>query len=605
MQQDDKKPSRLTRIDATNRADIKIHNLEDLTALGVFSEEFAFAADILELLGPVTLEAIERGFFDERQGENVSRFNVLAGIEGGVSSRKIRSLLRLAGAGNQQARAIARLLPSLSAGFKFTPSNPLNVNDHTLLTTDTILRFEAQANIVPSFVQTIFDKWKRAGSFDGTSSPITVGANISVSNTDSYLGGFFNPTVGLGLSTVDNQKTYSAGITVKLDAATAVEATLEVTVERKTVTREINGVNRTITFETKTENIVFGSNIFDIPAHISNLINDTGKTTVTAFDYFTREDIPVRRVNKPIDGHPDKVFVEFEIVNPGDVDDTYISGRGRVREEAQYTDGTRVTNVGGENIYTREVDGLTQTTRVGELDPSSGIISTYNSETGETNVIIVIGDPSSLEGPVSIEGTRRADGTIDYHGHDSNSNEAAIINAGLNEADRLADCIVEKSKLLLSISDGDLTISRAAVKIAEGKRLGIPSDLSFEIVDGKVLKYDDVGRKVTIVYARNGDGKLLDKDGNVVTDLSKARILRTEHADKGVEVISQRDSNDKITSVTVKAANSPVGFDFEDVGSVLRSVLGNRIVSNPVAKVVTSAALCKIEDMHAHALHSL
>ncbi len=188
---------------------------------------------------------------------------------------------------------------------------------------------------------------------------------------------------------------------------------------------------------------------------------------------------------------------------------------------------------------------------------------------------------------------------------------AAVTDAGLPDLPNFV--LVNAPVDLVNIFEGLITSGPTAALSFNAfvRGNGVRQTENFDPQTGEPVEvfplpdYDNVGRKVTIVYARNGDGELLDKDGNVVTDLSKARILRTEHADKGVEVISQRDSNDKITSVTVKAANSPVGFDFEDAGSVLGSVLGNRIVSNPVAKVVTSAALCKIEDMHAHALHSL
>ena len=183
-------PARLQHL---NRARGELITLEDLRALGVFTDNFRFIQDILLALGPVTIDGFKR-----KNADGDVQAVPIYGLEGGLSARKIRQVVRLLGGSQNQARTLSRWLPALSAGLSVA------VDD-----TDTIHRFSANVSLIPQFVTDMFKKWQDSLTINGSSRITITNPSLEVSNTESYLGGFTTPVGALGLSTVDNVKKYT------------------------------------------------------------------------------------------------------------------------------------------------------------------------------------------------------------------------------------------------------------------------------------------------------------------------------------------------------------------------------------------------------------
>ncbi len=573
-------PSRLTHL---NRALINELDPDDIAALGIVSDSFQNIVDAFNDITdglPVT-PSLE--YWQRVHGNEGFEDLEAIGIEGGLSAKKIRQILETAGAGGNLQKIIGRITPGLAAGFH------VGVGDR-----DTVVRLDAEISLLPSGIQGIFDNWQQSlTSHDGTisiSSP-----SIEIANTDSWLGGFTTPRGALGLSSIDNIKTYKFFIEITANDGSLLEYSTTITVDTKSYPYEIDGKIRNVTVEQVYQSIDASSGALQalgIPA----VMSDGVIISASAWDERTRDPLEVEILDNNINA-------EVIVRDPGPAGpaDTGYWGqadgnRGLAREEIQLGGGSSIVSENGTTIFTN-VNGneITRTERQ-NTTPWSGKITTQDTNTGELDVIVVIGSRDGGDA-VILGGGIDANDQIDLGGLDSESISGQILTVAISESEAAAEGSEVESKLSLYLEDGDIVAEiRKEYSTEIGERLGLPSDLNYEFVNGVLVPVDDKGRTVTVQYAKNAEGVYLNSQGEVVENVADAKIERSIHSDNGISVVKERSgNNNEVSFITIKAGNSPVGFDFQDAGSILGNVLGSRLAgNNVVGQVVASAALSTV-----------
>lgn len=558
-----------------NRALVDVVDPTDLGAGGVTNDTFQRIVDTLRDLSALLPLSLRLEYW-MREHETAEFGHLQAlGLEGGLSAKKWRALLRLAGASENLQKIIGNILPSLSAG------GAVAVGDN-----DTVMRIDGEVNILPAGIQRMFDKWQ--DSLTIGPNPIRMGFNVQVSNTESWLGGFFSPSQGMNISSIDNVTEYSFNAEITANDGTIYNTQFKLTVDRKTypVTGP-NGEVRIVTVEQVYQTIGLESVVLQALG-IDDKFRTGAVISVSAWDYSTRQEL----IAEIIDDNQNAITeVRFPAVAGGQ------SVRANEVDTLNFGNGTQMITGNGETTVIR--DNGTEITRTvrREDSPWSGIISSQDKSTGAIDVIVVVGSRDGNEA-LYLDGSIDAQGNLELGGRDPESLSGQIIKGALNETRAELDGKDVKSDVILSLKDGKLVAELIrSEEIQYGKRLNIPSDLTVRFNSGRFELRDSQNRSVEIEYYQNSQGEYLDAQGNVVTDIAQAAIRRTKHKDGGIEVLVERERDDRnsVRFVTVKAANSPIGVDFQDAGSILGNVLGNYVGGdNVVERVVGSAALSTI-----------
>lgn len=573
-----------------NRANVTAVKPEDLAPVGAINDRIKEMVDkiknIFKQVSPISVEYWEREFQDNLKA---------LGISGGITPKKIRQILALAGGDKELHKQISRFIPALAVGFH------VGVGDN-----DTVAKFEASIDAIPSGLKTILEKWSKNIGSDRVEVPIP---SLTYSSSESWLGGFFSPEWGFGESSIDEVQKFSIQVPIKIDGGSVISHSGTMTIQRKTYNVLIDGKPRTVVAEIVGIEINASIDILElagIPAAYSEQVGG-GVVSASAWDYLRRgKELNINIVD--VDGDPTNGINynepgAIEISDPGSEPvsrPAYLgqaeTNRGDAVDIIVTADGKRIARSNDGIVVTAQVENEIVTTKMSWDTPDTSIIYSKNTVTGEIEVNINI-ISSNRDEVIELHAWRKEGGEYDLAGFEADSTIGKLLTAALNEAENGVDESGLRSGVSLRLNDDNLVLEyKRALPAAIGRRLQIPEDLSVKVVNGVPEFYDKAGRKVTINYIRDSQGRLLDKDGNVTDDISIAVIGSTTHQDGGIEVVLERDFNDKnkIIRSTVKIANNPIGFDFQDAGSVLGNILGARIADNAVERVVASAVLSTV-----------
>lgn len=583
------------RLTHRNRAIVDSVSITEIQAAGLINDSVKSIIDTLRDLlqaTPIIWERWNR-LYSNDGSRDLEQDLTAFGLEGGLTPKKIRTAIAAAGGSEKFQKIVGNIVPKLALGFA------VSVTDQ-----DTILQYHAKVGL-PEGLSKVLKNWGNSLTLSGNNR-LQIEAGAEFVARESWLGGFFSPAYGIGVSPIDNLDEYSYKISVTGDGGTLGTAKVTTRVSRRTQPMEVGDKTMVVDTEVVTMMVDATSDVLALLG-LSASYSTGVVISATARDFSTRRGLNVTILdndNNPLTPSHFDAADAFQITAPNngkatgfgaEIGDGTFASDGKV----SFDNGGSITRANGTNVHTGIVDGkrVSVTTRDGVR--GTGIYSSTDETTGDTDVIVVIGSRSGRESIV-VSGSKKAGQPIDYDGEDPNSSIGNLLEAAINESEaRAAGKDMDKSVLLQLEDDGQL---RAQVvqdyKATMGRRLGVPNDIRV-IFGEKGMSYeDDKHRAVTVAYKKTGDGKkYIGYDGEETNDVSKAIVLFTSHEDGGVKVISDRDPNNKdiITKVTVKASNSPVVVDFQDAGQILGNVLGARLGgNNVVARIGASAALSTV-----------
>lgn len=578
-----------------SRARISSANLGNVSHLGSVNEGLGSVIDWIkeatQILSPITVESWSRshsddGFYDL---ETLTAY----GFEAGLSTKRIRALVRLLGGSGKTARTIGNILPALSAGASVA------VGDN-----DTVMRFSASVK-PPYLLEAFMKRVNDAITVSGASDASLVGG-ISLSTTESWLGGFLSPVTDFNQSSIDTVDSYSFKVGVAVTGGDVVTLDATMTKSRRTYQTIVGGEYRTVTVEIVSESIKADA------AALSNLgldvsLQDERIVSATAWDYWSRKALDIRIVDVDNIDDPTKIDATadgaIEVAewgtfgaNPNGLAGQPDYNPGEYSDSFTTVDGMTRTRAGGVITTSQEVDGVTTTQTRREDNPHSSVTTSVDEATGEINVIVVVGSRGGDDNLI-LSGAVDEDGNVDLDGHTGEA--AELVEGAIGMAKGGPGDTQASEGVFAKLEDGNLVAKLRPGEAARIKsRLRLPSEILVRFDEkGEVYFVDTYERTVTVEYRRNAAGELLDSDGNVVEDITLAAITRTRHADGGIEVVKTIDVNDrnKTLYTTIKAANNPIGVDFQDAGKILGTILGSRIAGDDLAgQVVVSAALSTV-----------
>ena len=151
-----------------NRARVDAINPSDLASVGVVSSSWQNIVGTLQDLAALLPVSPKAEYWKRTGYESVWAI----GFEGGISARKIRTVLKIAGFNNKIQKVIGRILPSLSLGAT------IGIGDN-----DTIFRVEGKAGL-PRGVENLINRWGNSLTIGGANPFKLTIASATISNSE-------------------------------------------------------------------------------------------------------------------------------------------------------------------------------------------------------------------------------------------------------------------------------------------------------------------------------------------------------------------------------------------------------------------------------------